>query len=225
MGLGLPELIGHAADAASAPAGFGRARACILIHLFGGPSQIDILDLKPDAPEQFRGESRPMPTTTPGLDLCEHLPRLARRSEDFCLIRLMRHEHPRHGWGLYYMLTRRKHPRPDLDALPRLTTFRGRGPWSTGWRRGPSAVTLPGWNRFNDLPNTYSGERRRLPGLRVRSLARAAHLARGVGLRARRDLAPPGVSPGRLPGDAGSSPSSKPVSPGWARRARCVTNS
>ncbi len=159
MGLGLPELIGHAADAASAPAGFGRARACILIHLFGGPSQIDILDLKPDAPEQFRGESRPMPTTTPGLDLCEHLPRLARRSEDFCLIRLMRHEHPRHGWGLYYMLTRRKHPRPDLDALPRLTTFRGRGPWSTGWRRGPSAVTLPGWNRFNDLPNTYSGER------------------------------------------------------------------
>jgi hypothetical protein len=143
--------------------GFGRAKSCILIYLFGGPSQLDTFDLKPNAPSGFRGEFKPIPTSVPGTHVCEHLPKLAQRAHKFSLIRSMTHEHPRHGWGLYYMLTGRKHSRPDLDAPPTPDDFPGYGaivnrlgPRPNG---GPSAITLPRWNRFNDLPNDYAGER------------------------------------------------------------------
>src|SRR5215468_7632381 len=56
--------------------GFGRARACILVFNYGGPSHLDIWDLKPDAPREVRGEFRPIATRIPGLRVCEYLPRL-----------------------------------------------------------------------------------------------------------------------------------------------------
>lgn len=148
---------------AAQPPGHGRARACILIYLFGGPSQIDIFDLKPDAPDHFRGEFRPIATRVPGIRVCEHLPRLAERADKFCLLRSMQHEHPRHGWGLYYMLTGRRHNRPDLDAPPTPDDFPGLGALvnrlKPPYRDLPTAVTVPRWNRFNDLPNDYAGEK------------------------------------------------------------------
>lgn len=163
LGLSLTDILTPNPRASAGVDGFGRARSCILIYLFGGPSQIDLFDLKPDAPEQFRGEFRPIETVVPGIAICEHLPRLAAQADRFCLLRSMRHEHPRHGWGLYYMLTGRKHSRPDLDAPPTPDDFPGLGalvnrlaPRAEG---GPAAVTLPRWNRFNDLPNDYAGER------------------------------------------------------------------
>src|SRR5207237_450686 len=55
----------------------GKAKACILIWLFGGPSHIDTWDLKPDAPAEFRGEFKSIQTTAPAIRLCEHLPRSA----------------------------------------------------------------------------------------------------------------------------------------------------
>jgi hypothetical protein len=100
MGIALPEVLrARAADAAKANQlpGFGRAKACLLIYLFGGPSQIDLWDLKPEAPEQFRGEFRPIETSVSGIQICEHLPRLSQQMDKLCLIRSMRHEHPRHG--------------------------------------------------------------------------------------------------------------------------------
>lgn len=163
LGLGLPPLLGASPATSATAAGFGRARACILVYLFGGPSQIDTFDPKPDAPAQFRGEFRPIATAVPGLSVCEHLPRLAASADKFCLIRGMTHEHPRHGWGLYYMLTGRKHNRPDLDAPPTPDDFPGLGALVTRLARVtrgvPTAVTLPRWNRFNDLPNDYAGEK------------------------------------------------------------------
>jgi hypothetical protein len=75
----------------------------------------------------------------------------------------MTHPHPRHGCGLYYMLTGRRHNRPDLDAPPTPDDFPGLGALvarATAPRRGaPPAVTLPRWNRFLDLPNDYAGEK------------------------------------------------------------------
>jgi uncharacterized protein (DUF1501 family) len=140
-----------------------RARACILIYLFGGPSQLETFDLKPDAPAHFRGEFRPIATNVPGIHICEHLPRLARRADKYCLIRSMHHEHPRHGWGLYYMLTGHRHNRPDLDAPPTPDDFPGIGALVSRLkpphRDLPSAVTLPRWNRFLDVPNDYAGEK------------------------------------------------------------------
>jgi hypothetical protein len=139
-----------------------QARACILVYLFGGPSQLDTFDLKPDAAEHFRGEFRPIATRAPGVRICEHLPRLAQQADKYCLLRGMWHEHPRHGWGLYYMLTGRRHSRPDLDAPPTPDDHPGLGalvsrlhPRRTGV---PPAITVPRWNRFLDLPNDYAGE-------------------------------------------------------------------
>src|SRR4051812_9836969 len=55
----------------------GGARSCILVYLLGGPPQLDTFDLKPDAPAEVRGPFRPIRTRVPGVQVCEHLPRLA----------------------------------------------------------------------------------------------------------------------------------------------------
>jgi len=152
-----------AASAAETRGDCGRAKACILIYLFGGPSQIDIFDLKPDAPSHFRGEFRPIATNVNGIRVCEHIPNLARRADKYCLLRSMNHEHPRHGWGLYFMLTGQRHNRPDLDAPPTPDDFPGIGALvnklKPPYRDLPTSVTLPRWNRFLDLPNDYAGEK------------------------------------------------------------------
>src|SRR4051794_3826240 len=69
LGLTLPRLL-RAADAASAD-------ACIIIFLNGGPSHLDMWDPKPNAPVEIRGEFKPIPTSVPGVQFGEHLPRLA----------------------------------------------------------------------------------------------------------------------------------------------------
>src|SRR5438094_5361841 len=162
LGLFLPQLTGWA-EATSADSSFGRTKACVVIYLFGGPSQIDTFDLKPEAPVEFRGEFRPINTNVPGVQICEHLPLLARQADKYCLIRSMNHPHPRHGWGLYYMLTGRPHNRPDLDAPPTPDDHPGLGALVTklgkAQREMPPAVTIPRWNRFLDLPNDYAGEK------------------------------------------------------------------
>ena len=57
-----------------------KVRSVIYIFLSGGLSQLESFDLKPDAPEGIRGEFRPIASRTPGIAICEHLPRLAERS-------------------------------------------------------------------------------------------------------------------------------------------------
>jgi hypothetical protein len=74
--------------------------------------------MKPEAPSGFRGEFSPIPTNVPGIEISEHFPRLAGQADKFTIVRSMTHEHPRHGWGLYYTFTGQKHSRPDLDAPP-----------------------------------------------------------------------------------------------------------
>jgi hypothetical protein len=161
LGLSLPQLLSRAGGADSTS--FGQARSCVVVYLFGGPSQLDTFDLKPNAPPEVRGEFAPIATNVVGIRICEHLPRLAQRADKYCLIRGMNHPHPRHGWGLYYMLTGQRHNRPDLDAPPTPDDFPGLGALVTRLGRQvrelPPAVTLPRWNRFLDLPNDYAGER------------------------------------------------------------------
>jgi hypothetical protein len=202
LGLSLPDLLGRAVAGSARADGFGRVRSCLLIYLFGGPSQIDLFDLKPDAPDQFRGEFRPIATAVPGVSVCEHLPRLAGVADKFCLIRSMRHEHPRHGWGLYYMLTGRKHVRPDLDAPPTPDDFPGLGalvnklaPRPDG---SPAAVTLPRWNRFKDLPNDYAGEKAGFLGSGFDPWLVRPAAADGLAFEPDTLELPPELPPGRL---------------------------
>src|SRR5262245_11763813 len=75
LGLGLPRLLqARAAVDGKPPA---RAKACILLFMWGGPAQQDTWDPKPDAPAEYRGEFKPIRTRVPGLHVCEHLPLLA----------------------------------------------------------------------------------------------------------------------------------------------------
>ena len=87
----------------------------IIVFLQGGLSTIDTLDLKPDAPAEFRGEFNPISTNVPGLEVCEHLPTLAQTADRFSLLRSFTHGNSGHGPADHYMLTG-YHPGPGFNA-------------------------------------------------------------------------------------------------------------
>ncbi|MCS7021860.1 MAG: DUF1501 domain-containing protein [Gemmataceae bacterium] len=111
-----------------------QAKACIILFMWGGPAHQDTWDPKPDAPEAYRGEFRSIPTTVPGLHVCEHLPLLARRAHKLCVIRSMTHMDVNHTTATHHLLTGSAAPpgplsddRPNYGAvLARLG--RGRHP-------------------------------------------------------------------------------------------------
>ena len=76
-----------------------RDTAVILLWLGGGPSHIDMYDLKPDAPAEFRGEFRPIATNVPGIRIGEHLPRQARLMDKMSVVRSATHTNAGHGMG------------------------------------------------------------------------------------------------------------------------------
>jgi len=90
-GLTLADMLRSNAAASLIPRGVTTARArpksAIMIYLPGGPSHMDMYDLKPDAPEEFRGEVRPIPTNVPGVQICEHFPMQARMWDKLACIR------------------------------------------------------------------------------------------------------------------------------------------
>ena len=76
-----------------------------MIWLWGGASHMETFDLKPEAPREFRGEFRPISTSAPGIDICEHLPKLARWGNHFALIRSLGHYSPGHINSTHTVLT------------------------------------------------------------------------------------------------------------------------
>jgi uncharacterized protein (DUF1501 family) len=77
----------------------------IFVFLHGGLSTIDSFDLKPDAPAEFRGEFKPIATSVNGIQVCEHLPKLARCMDRFSLVRSFRHHNSDHGPADHYIFT------------------------------------------------------------------------------------------------------------------------
>ncbi|MBI4605037.1 MAG: DUF1501 domain-containing protein [Planctomycetes bacterium] len=114
MGLSLRRLL--AAGEASRASGLEpRADSCIVIFLNGGPSHLDMWDMKPEASVEVRGEFKPIPTSAPGVQLCEHLPRLARQMHRAALVRSMRHGvNNAHALAVYTALT--GHDRGDANV-------------------------------------------------------------------------------------------------------------
>lgn len=88
--------------------GFGRAKSCIIVYLFGGPSHIDMWDMKPDAPDGIRGEFQPIDTTVSGIQITEHLPRLAQLADRYAIVRSMSHGDSSHGSAAHTMMTGRR---------------------------------------------------------------------------------------------------------------------
>src|SRR4029079_2202064 len=131
FGLGLPELL--RAREINSPSR-RHAKSCIVLFMWGGPAQQDTWDMKPDTPDVYRGEFKPISTTVPGLQVCEHLPMLAARAHELCLIRSMTHNDVNHLTATHHLLTGRPAPPGPLsDDWPNYgavlaKTGRGRGP-------------------------------------------------------------------------------------------------
>jgi hypothetical protein len=133
---------------AAAPRRKRSATGVILVWLAGGPSTIDMWDLKPDAPEEVRGEFRPIATAAPGVRICEHLPRMARVMDQCTLVRSLAHSIPEHGVATRYLTTGNL-PSPALDypslgslaakvvpspaGVPSYVSFRGTGIGGAGY--------------------------------------------------------------------------------------------
>ena len=83
----------------------GTATSVILVWLGGGPSHLDIWDLKPDAPEEIRGLFKPRATNVNGIQISEHLPKLAQQTDKLCIIRSMTSPEAAHERGTHYMMT------------------------------------------------------------------------------------------------------------------------
>lgn len=104
LNLGLPDLL--AADERAAARGIrATADSCILVFLNGGPSHLDMWDMKPDLPEEMRSEFRPIATSLPGVEVCEHLPRLSRVMSRCTLVRSVHHDQVAHAPAVYTALT------------------------------------------------------------------------------------------------------------------------
>jgi hypothetical protein len=99
---------------ASAGAGHTKARSVIMIWLAGGPSTIDIWDLKPNASDSIRGEFKPIATSIHGVQICELLPGTAKVMHYCSLVRSLNHSIPEHSVGTQYMATGNR-PSPALE--------------------------------------------------------------------------------------------------------------
>jgi len=110
MGLSLS---GYLRMAHAGEVGPAKAKSAIFIFLAGGPPHLDTFDMKPDAPAEIRGEFRPISTNVTGLQVCEHLPKLARCADKFAVLRGVSHSLAGHELGTSYLNTGSR-PAPSL---------------------------------------------------------------------------------------------------------------
>ena len=102
---GVPFGLPHLLRAAAAPAARKKELSLIYLFLHGGLSTIDTFDMKPAAPVEFRGEFKPIKSNVAGVQVCEHLPLMARSMDKLALVRSFRHHNSDHGFADHYMLT------------------------------------------------------------------------------------------------------------------------
>jgi hypothetical protein len=117
------------------------ATSAIFVNLPGGQSHIDTFDLKPDAPEEYRGEFNPIQTTVPGIEICEHLPKLASVMDKFAILRNVSHTLAAHRLGSEYVNTGNR-PLPSLE-------YPGYGAVVTKELSGPADLPM-----FVSIPNS-----------------------------------------------------------------------
>ncbi len=116
LGLSLPEILRLEAQAATPRK--AKAEGIILVWLGGGPATIDMWDLKPDAPEEIRGDFKPIDTKAPGVKICEHFPKLAEVMDQCALVRSLHHPITDHGAASVHMAT--GHPPAAAIKYPSL---------------------------------------------------------------------------------------------------------
>jgi hypothetical protein len=144
--------------------GHGKAKSVLLVMLSGGPSQLDTVDPKPNAPAEVRGEFAPIDTKLPGVQFCEHLPKLANHADRWAILRTLAHREHNHLLATHVALTGRPTPLPrggsDLDRVESRSDFPNFAsaldfvrPRHDGI---PSGVSLP--NYLIEGPLTWPGQ-------------------------------------------------------------------
>jgi hypothetical protein len=118
LGLGLPQLSSRTAAATDSLPGFGRARRCIFLFMWGGPSQLDTFDMKPEAPDEVRGPFQSIATPVPGLQVCEHFQQLAPVMGRVAVVRSLTHDDPAHLSSVHTVLTGHLPPVNKSDDVP-----------------------------------------------------------------------------------------------------------
>jgi hypothetical protein len=98
-------------------------RACIFVFYYGGPSHLDTYDLKPNAPSSVRGEFNPISTTVPGLQICEHMPHMAKQMHHCALIRSMHHSNRLHDSASIETHTGRQASQGDREEFAPIPQF------------------------------------------------------------------------------------------------------
>jgi hypothetical protein len=122
FGLGLSDFLRlsdvQASDRGTRPGRhFGKAKSCILLYLYGSPSQLETFDPKPDAPIEVRGELKSIRSALPGCDVCELLPYTARVMDRVTVVRSLTHPYPIHG--VAYATTGVPHIDVPMELNPR----------------------------------------------------------------------------------------------------------
>src|SRR5439155_11276469 len=128
-------------------------------YMDGGPSHIDLWDMKPDAPEEICGPFQPIRTTVPGIQVCEHLPHVAKQMHRLTLVRSVRHAETVHDPAVYQMLTGRKH----IASVGGLTVQPADFP-HLGSAFGYADTRPAAMPKVIELPETMRMESRILPG-------------------------------------------------------------
>ncbi len=152
FGLSLPKLL--QAEQAQ-PATTRKDTNFILLWTNGGLSNIDTLDMKPNAPVEYRGEFQPIATNLPGLSVCEHLPLMSQQMDKVCQVRTIVHQGSQHSEATHWMLT--GYPQvPDVNAAPVGSTvypcFGSVVSKELGWKNG-----MPPYVQCAAGPMMYSG--------------------------------------------------------------------
>jgi len=140
LGLAMPNLL-RAEALVNAAKIKARAKSVIFLFQWGGPSHIDMFDMKPDAPEGIRGPHKPISSKADGIQVSEHLPKTAKVMDKVTLIRSMHHSMKNHNSAGYYALTGHAPPSDDQRLRDSLELFPGYA--SVVDRLAPSRGEMP----------------------------------------------------------------------------------
>ncbi len=124
LGLSMPRLLQAEEQAKAAVKRLApRAKSVIFLFQWGGPSQLETFDMKPEAPEGIRGLHKPIASNVPGLFVNERLPRMAKVMDKVCLIRSMHHTMKNHNSAAYYALSGHAPPTDDIRLKDTLELY------------------------------------------------------------------------------------------------------
>lgn len=143
LGLGLASASGGEPSVSSRKT----PKSVIIVFLTGAASHLETFDPKPDAPDEIRGEYKAVPTKTPGLLACEHLPKLASRSDRFAVVRSLAHRENNHLVATHHVLTGQQQPGAFFDKIASRDDFPNYAAGVSYFRRPPEGtpcgVNLP----------------------------------------------------------------------------------